>query len=596
MSDLVNLRNGANAIIKKQRELGYHSKSIHIYKNEAGEILFARLRMSEPDGTKWIRPLSKNSQGQWSHFKEPAFNNRKPIYNLHLLSRNLSDKVYVVEGEKCAKALSRIGLLATTSGGATSAKDANWDALKGRNVIIWPDNDESGIKYSNEVERLLLKIDATVSRIDVSKLGLTEKQDCFDWLIKFESNHDKLASKEDIEALVTNSAQASNVIENPYKDTIGIDVKLTRASTVSIKPIDWLWNGWIARGKFNVLAGQAGTGKTTIALSIASTITNGGMFPDGSKSPIGSVLIWSGEDGISDTLIPRLIAVGANLEKVHFLDDVIADFENRSFNPATDMQGLLFKAYEIEDLALLILDPIVNAVTGDGNSNNNVRQSLQPIVDFAEKLNCAVIGITHFNKGSQGKDPLERVTGSLAYGALARVVLAAAKITDGDESKRIFCRTKNNLGLDTGGFEFELDQKTVQDGINASYTSWGQALEGNAIDLIGTSENHQTSDCVSYLEELLAGGRMPVNEILRDGSNCGFSKDQLHRAKTKLQIKSHRDGFGRDSVYYWDLPPITNSLSGNIDTKNIMDCMDSGQNNVQSMQSIYETPLRIIQS
>ena len=99
-------------------------------------------------------------------------------------------------------------------------------------------------------------------------------------------------------------------------------VQLTCANEIKPKPIDWLWDGWLARGKLEVLSGIAGTGKTTLAISLAATVSIGGKFPDGTRSPIGSVLIWSGEDSAKDTLVPRFMAAGADLSKIHFIGDV----------------------------------------------------------------------------------------------------------------------------------------------------------------------------------------------------------------------------------------------------------------------------------
>ena len=174
-------------------------------------------------------------------------------------------------------------------------------------------------------------------------------------------------------------------------------VRLLCAADVHPQPIGWLWDGWLAKGKLHILAGMAGTCKTTIGMSFASTISNGGCFPDGSKSPQGSVLIWSGEDSAADTLVPRLMAAGANLNNIHFIGDTSTNYAHRSFDPAIDMQLLMVIAASLPDLALLIIDPIVNAVAGDSHKNVEVRRALQPVVEFGEKLNCAVLGISHFN-------------------------------------------------------------------------------------------------------------------------------------------------------------------------------------------------------
>ena len=341
-----------------------------------------------------------------------------------------------------------------------------------------------------------------------------------------------------------------------------VDIKIRCASDIEPESVEWIWKDWLAKGKLAILAGQAGTGKTTICMNLAATISRGSKFPDGAPSSVGSVLVWSGEDGVEDTLVPRLMAADADLTKIHFLNDVMENFEIRSFNPATDMQNLLIQASSIPNLTLLVIDPIVNAVAGDGNSNNIVRKALQPIVDFAAKRNCAVIGISHFSKGGQGKDPLERVTGSVAYGALARVVMSAAKVNDGDSSKRILCRTKNNLGKDDGGFEYDIQQRNVIDEIFSSYVIWGSALEGSASELLIETSDESSYGCLEFLEELLAGGRLDYHSIIKEGQGFGFSKDQLNRAKRKLKIQSHRDGYGAGSKIYWDLPPHKNLIDG----------------------------------
>jgi hypothetical protein len=100
-------------------------------------------------------------------------------------------------------------------------------------------------------------------------------------------------------------------------------VALIRGDTIKPKPIGWLWRGWLARGKMHILGGAPGTGKTTIGLSLAAIVTQGGVWPDGSRCPApGQVVIWSGEDDPADTLVPRLMAAGADMAHVHFVDNV----------------------------------------------------------------------------------------------------------------------------------------------------------------------------------------------------------------------------------------------------------------------------------
>jgi len=351
--------------------------------------------------------------------------------------------------------------------------------------------------------------------------------------------------------------------------------KVSLISGADIKPerVDWLWQGYLARGKLHILAGAPSTGKTTIALALAATVTLGGHWPDGTRSDAGNILMWSGEDGINDTLLPRLMLQGADRKKVFFVGDVSAKDGPRSFDPATDMQALHQEAERIGNVRLIIVDPIVNMVTGDGNSNSIVRRNLQPIVDLASKLNAVALGISHFSKGTAGRDPVERVTGSLAFGALARVVLAAAKIKDNDgnvvtdntgHELRMFVRAKCNLGPEGDGFNYVIDQREIPGHSNlfASRVLWCDPIQGSAKDLLlmadtptDPEERGPIAEAVDWLSGLLVDtGEMEKNEIIKLGKTKGHAERTIHRARTKLGIKAKTGGFGKDKHSLWSLP------------------------------------------
>lgn len=336
-------------------------------------------------------------------------------------------------------------------------------------------------------------------------------------------------------------------------------VQITCAENIKPEPIDWLWNGWLARGKLHIFAGQAGTGKTTIAIALAATVSIGGRFPDGSRCPSGNVLIWSGEDSVKDTLVPRLMAAGAKMENIHFIGDVIDGAEVRSFDPARDIAAMQEAVANIGDISMLIVDPVVNAVAGDSHKNGEVRRALQPLVDFGERVGAAVLGISHFSKGSSGREPLERVTGSLAFGALARIVLATAKIADGEKTTRIFCRAKSNIGLDHGGFEYDLHEKELASdapGLFSTYAVWGNAIEGSAKELLSSGEDDGDGgvlgDAKAFLEDLLKDGPLPSKQIEIDAAGAGYSQATIRRAKSLLGIKADKSGM--KGGWVWQLP------------------------------------------
>lgn len=160
---------------------GFKPVALHVYTDAKGEPLYYRIRAKHPDtGEKWIRPMKLNGAG--FELGEPRFENGKPLYVLHRIASNPDAAVWIVEGEGKADALNKLGLVASTSGGATSAAITDWEPLRNRTVIIWPDNDDPGKAYAGEVGSILLGMGCAVSCVDVDKLGLDKGEDAMEWL------------------------------------------------------------------------------------------------------------------------------------------------------------------------------------------------------------------------------------------------------------------------------------------------------------------------------------------------------------------------------------------------------------------------------
>ena len=335
-------------------------------------------------------------------------------------------------------------------------------------------------------------------------------------------------------------------------------VVLTCGADLTPEPVQWLWPDWLALGKFHLLAGAPGQGKTTIAMGLAATVTMGGRWPDGSRSAAGNVLIWSGEDDYTDTLLPRLIAAGVDRSRVFFVDGTRVGSAVRPFDPSTDTRTLQEAIQKIGSVRLIVIDPVSTAVSGDSHKNTEVRRGLQPLVDLATTINAALLGITHLSKGGQGTDPAQRVIGSIAFTAVARVVLVAARVK-GEEGadKRILARSKSNIGPDNGGFEYHLAQVEALPGIDASRVEWGQAVEGSARDLLTDpaeqDDGTDHADAVGLLKVELTTdcwtGMTLATQPLKD---AGFTKKQIWNASKKLNVVRKKGGMG--GGWYWRLP------------------------------------------
>lgn len=335
--------------------------------------------------------------------------------------------------------------------------------------------------------------------------------------------------------------------------------ELASAASITPTPISWLWPQWLAKGKLTVLAGAGGSGKTTLAIGLISCLTRGGYWPDGSRcNECGNALIWSSEDDHADTLVPRLIAAGADLTRIHFINGRISAVGERdTFDPATNFDLLREAAARIGGASLLLLDPMVSLVRGDMHKANDVRRSLQPVVDFAKAQSCAVVGITHFSKGSAASSPADRVIGSQAFGALARTVLVAAKSTNSDT--RILARAKSNIGEDQGGVQYIIETCTVINNIETTRVVWGELVEGSAGDILAEVECSDgdvgsDDDPSEALRRILSDGSITGKEVKQLMAANGYTTKQTRSARERLGVIASREGFGKEMTTYWSMP------------------------------------------
>ena len=300
-------------------------------------------------------------------------------------------------------------------------------------------------------------------------------------------------------------------------------------------------------------------------MKMAAVISRGGTWPDGKYAPEGNVIIWSGEDDPADTLLPRLLAAGADPARVFFVTGLKEGGEERPFDPAKDMAVLRETVAGIPNVKLIVCDPIVSAVAGDSHKNAETRRALAPLVDLAAGRGAALVGITHFSKGTAGREPVERITGSLAFGALARVVMVAAKepeAEDGSPGRRIFARAKSNIGPDDGGFAYKLDQVPMpgDDRITASVVIFGERIEGSARDMLAAAEGSPEdgpmgsakADAEAFLLDLILDGPTPTKKVKAAAAEAGLAWATVRRAKDHLKVVSRKDGM--DGGWIWSMP------------------------------------------
>ena len=199
----------------------------------------------------------------------------------------------------------------------------------------------------------------------------------------------------------------------------------------------------------------------------------------------------------------------------------------------------------------------IQPISGNMNNANEVRRALQPLVDFAADNDCAVLGITHFKKGSAGSNAQERVIGSQAFAALARMVLVAAQ-QEGKEA-RALARAKSNIASDHGGFEYTIEQTAINTDselIDTTYAVWGNSIAGAASEILGAVEEEEKvsalDEAKNFLCDILCDGEMSQKKIEAAASNIGISLASIKRAKKELQIKSRK--MSMNGPWFWELP------------------------------------------
>jgi len=335
-------------------------------------------------------------------------------------------------------------------------------------------------------------------------------------------------------------------------------IKITMGSSVKPRPIAWLWPDWLAHGKLHILAGRPGSLKTTTAIGLAAAVTVGGQWPDGLRTTPGRVVIWSGEDAIDDTLVPRFIAAGGDLAQVAFISGVEEDGKTRSFDPARDMDAVVAVCADLGKVNLVVIDPVVAVAKGDSHKNAETRRDLQPLVELAERTQAAVLGIHHLTKRSEDADPLDRVSGSLAFGAGPRVVLMSALDRKaGGEPRGVIMRAKNNLGPAHGGFNFTAETRPLADypDIAAQRILWGDYVNESARDILARLEGKTEPamrKAATFLRDALKGGPQLASEVIANGEAAGFNERALRRALKRLGGSSEKPSFG--SGWIWELP------------------------------------------
>lgn len=330
---------------------------------------------------------------------------------------------------------------------------------------------------------------------------------------------------------------------------------------------DWLWDGRVPMGALTLVGGREGIGKSTLCYDIASDITRGTVrgFHNGEPR---NVLIVATEDDWNRTIIPRLRAAKANLDRIFQVEVEMSDPEagplDVTFPKDVEAMAELVRANDVD---MVLLDPLLSrlSIKLDSHKDSDVRQALEPVTRFAAQTGCAVLGLIHVNK-SGSKDPLTSLMGSRAFVAVARAVLYVM-IDPEDEGLRLLLQAKNNLGISNiPALRFSIDNTPAGEDSNTREQLYSGKLNWRgessmsvdmAMELADVSSDERTKvkDASEWLIDYLEAhnGLDERKAILAAAKVAGIAESTLDRAKPKANVSTKRVG-GFQGPAVWFLP------------------------------------------
>jgi AAA domain len=337
-------------------------------------------------------------------------------------------------------------------------------------------------------------------------------------------------------------------------------IVLTAASTIHPRRVKWAWDGRLALGTLGLLAGPEGLGKSTLAYWLAARITRGDLPGEYIGQP-RAVLVCATEDSWAHTIVPRLMAAGANLELVHRVEVKSADDITLGLSLPRDIHDL-DQAAQRTNAALLILDPLMSRISEalDTHRDGDVRRALEPMVGIADHTGMAIIGLIHHNK-SGSSDPLQLVMASKAFTAVARSVHTVIKDPDDEtETRRLFGTPKNNLGrtdLPVMSFTITGWVYDTADGLGTTgQLVWGEDIGGTIGEALRRANDDPENrtvvqEAAEWLVDYLFinGPRVASADIRKAAGAAGHSYDAVKRARRKMKIPVENEGMPRKT--YW---------------------------------------------
>jgi hypothetical protein len=440
--------------------------------------------------------------------------------------------IYVAEGERDCDSLAALGVTATTNPfGAGKWKPDHTAQLHGaKRVVIVADADQPGRNHAKAVAASLAS-----AGISSGVIELPGSKDASDWITSG-------GTREQLEKLV---------------EGVALPVATRRllavlASEVTPERVIPHWGFRIPKAKVTEIIGEPGSGKSTMTMAIAAATSRGGPLPGTPAISVGAVLIFSAEDGVADTIVPRLIAHGADLNRVEICTYVIGPDGLERLPTLPDDVDLIEAKVKAGGALLVIIDPLSSFLSRDLKANNeqDARIAMTPLAGLAQRTGAVILVVRHPNK-STGTAAISRAAGSGAFTAAARSSLVAGR--DQEANELALAQLKSNLGPP----EPALAYRIVGHENGAAMIEWLGESDATADQLFSApksaGEKSALDGACQFLTEQLADGPVAQQELFKRAKRERISEPTLRRAKKKLKILSDKEG-EFDGGWLWELP------------------------------------------